>query len=147
MDFVAGTKSVVKAAASVAASATHTHEIDTLGFESASIDVVFSPYTAATSNAAPVLRLAQSDTSGSGQTNISGAVGGTDFTVAAGATTGADVGYVHRFDVDLRGKKRYLTVYTSPGNTVGVTTVVRLGRAESLPTSAAQKGASTQALV
>jgi hypothetical protein len=43
-----GSKSVTKAAASVAASATHSHEIDTKGFKYATIDVVYSPFTAAT---------------------------------------------------------------------------------------------------
>ena len=147
MNFTSATKSVVKSDASIAASATHSVEIDTLGFAHASIDVVFSPFTAATSVAASVLRLAQSDSSGSGQTNITGAVGGTDFTVSAGSTTGSVVGYVHRFDVDLRGKSRYLTVYASPGNTVAVSTVARLGKGEAGPVSATTKNVNTQAVV
>ena len=144
MNFVSASKSVSKAETSVAANATHSVEIDTIGFAYASIDVVFSPFTAAATAAATVLRLAQSDSSGSGQTNISGFVGGTDFTVAAGSTTGASVGYSHRFDVDLRGKKRYLTVYATPAATVGVVTVARLSKGEAGPTSASDKGVSTQ---
>ena len=136
MHHIAATKTDVKAASSVAASATHSHEIDTLWYEYASIDVVFSPFTAATSSAASVLKLQQSDASGSGQANISGFVGGTDFTVGAGSTTGANNGYVVRFNVDLRGKKRYLTVAASPGNTVAVSTVARLGRGHQAPTDA-----------
>lgn len=136
MHHIAATKSDIKAAASVAASATHSHEIDTLGYEYAAIDVVFSPFTAATSSAASVLKLQQSDASGSGQANISGFVGGTDFTVGAGSTTGANNGYVVRFNVDLRGKKRYLTVAASPGNTVAVATVARLGRGNQAPVDA-----------
>lgn len=145
MNHVAATRSVEKVDASVAANATHSLEIDTLGYSYASIDVAFSPFTAATSVAASVLRLAQSDVSGSGQANISGMVGGTDFTVAAGSTTGG-VGYSHRFDVDLRGKKRYLTVYASPGNTVAVTTVARLSKGEAGPVDATSKGVNTQAV-
>jgi hypothetical protein len=140
---IAATKTDAKAAASVAASATHSHEIDTLGFEYVSIDVVYSPFTATTSNAAPVLRLTQHDVTGTGQTNISGFVGGTDFTVAAGTTTGANVGYVARFNVDMRGKRRFLTLYTSPGNTEAVNIVARLGRAEEAPFSAATKNVGT----
>jgi hypothetical protein len=140
---IAATKTDAKAAASVAASATHSHEIDTLGYEYVSIDVVYSPFTATTSNAAPVLRLTQHDVTGTGQTNISGFVGGTDFTVAAGTTTGANVGYVARFNVDMRGKRRFLTLYTSPGNTVAVNSVARLGRAEEAPTSAATGNVGT----
>lgn len=135
MIHIAASKSDVKAAASVAASATHTHEIDTLGYEACSIDVVFSPFTAATSSAASVLKLRQSDSAGSGQANLSGFVGGTDFTVGAGSTTG-NIGYVARFNLDLRGKKRYITVDASPGNTVAVATVARLGRGNQAPTDA-----------
>jgi hypothetical protein len=142
---IAATKTDAKAAASVAASATHSHEIDTLGFEYVSIDVVYSPFASTTSNAAPVLRLTQHDVTGTGQTNISGFVGGTDFTVAAGTTTGANVnvGYVARFNVDMRGKRRFLTLYTSPGNTVAISSVARLGRAEEAPFSAATKNVGT----
>jgi hypothetical protein len=146
MNHVAATKSVEKIEASVANSATHSIEIDTLGFAYASIDVAFSPFTAAATAAATVLRLAQSNASGSGQTNVSGFVGGTDFTVAAGSTTGAAVGYSHRFDIDLRGKSRYLTVYATPALTVGVATVARLSRGEAGPMDATSKGVNTQAV-
>ena len=133
---IAATKTDARSAASVAASATHSHEIDTLGFEYVSI----GEYT---SNAAPVLRLTQHDVTGTGQTNISGFVGGTDFTVAAGSTTGAAVGYVARMNVDMRGKRRFLTLFTSPGNTVAISSVARLGRAEEAPFSAATKNVGT----
>jgi hypothetical protein len=148
MNHVAATKSVSKAETSVALTATHSVEIDTLGFEYASIDVLFSPFTSATgpTTAATVLRVAQSDASGSGQTNISGFVGGTDFTVAAGVTATAGVGYAHRFDIDLRGKRRYLTVSATPASTCGVVTTCRLGKGEAGPTDATGKGVSTQAV-
>ena len=148
MNHVAASKSVSKAETSVALTATHSVEIDTLGFNHASIDVLFSPYTSATgpTTAATVLRVAQSDVSGSGQVNVSGMVGGTDFTVAAGSTATASVGYAHRFDVDLRGKKRYLTVYATPASTCGVITTARLSKGEAGPVSAADKGVSTQAV-
>ena len=146
MNHVAATKSVEKVEASVASSATHSIEIDTLGFSYASIDVAFSPFTAAATAAATVLRLAQSNTSGSGQTNVSGFVGGTDFTVAAGSTTGAAAGYSHRFDIDLRGRSRYLTVYATPALTVGVATIARLSRGEAGPVDATSKGVNTQAV-
>ena len=148
MNHVAASKSVQKAEVSVALTATHSVEIDTLGFNHASIDVLFSPYTSATgpTTAATVLRVAQSDVSGSGQVNVSGMVGGTDFTVAAGSTATAGVGYAHRFDVDLRGKKRYLTVYATPASTCGVITTARLSKGEAGPVSATDKGVSTQAV-
>ena len=148
MNFVAASKSVSKAETSVALNATHSVEIDTLGFEFASIDVLFSPFTSASgpTTAANVLRVAQSDTSGSGQANISGFVGGTDFTVGAGSTATSSVGYAHRFDIDLRGKRRYLTVYATPASTCGVITSCRLAKGEAGPVSASDKGVNTQAV-
>lgn len=147
MNFSAATKSVSKAETSVASNATHSLEIDTIGFEYASIDVLFSPFTAATnpSTAATVLRLAQSDSTGTAaQTTVF--VQGTDYTVASGTTATGGVGYAHRFDVDLRGKRRYLTVYATPASTVGVVTVCRLSKGEAGPMSASDKGVSTQAI-
>lgn len=148
MNFPALTKSVSKAETAVLSSATHSLEIDTLGFEYASIDVLFSPFTAASppTTAATVLRVAQSDVAGSGQVNISGFVAGAtaDFTVAAGVTATAGVGYSHRFDIDLRGKRRYLTVYATPASTCGVITSCRLGKGEAGPQSATDKGVNTQ---
>jgi len=150
VNHVAASKTVEKVEISVAASATHSLEIDTLGFEYASIDVAFSPFTSAaatSATAATVIRLAHSDSTGTAaQSNISGFVSGTDFTVAAGSTTGSNVGYAHRFDVDLRGRRRYLTVYATPVSTVGVVTVARLSRGEAGPMSATDKGVVTQAV-
>jgi hypothetical protein len=141
MNHASGNKSVTKAASSVAASATHSHEIDTLGFKYAAIDVVFSPFTAATASYASVLKVQESDASGSGQADVSGL----SVTAGAGSTTGASVGAVARFNIDLRGRKRYLTVVTSPGNTVAVVTNARLSKAESSPTDATTAGVNNYA--
>lgn len=137
MNHLEGTKTSAKISASVASTGTHSHEIDTIGAEYASIDVVFSNYTAATASYASVLKVQQSDTSGSGQADLSG------FTVTAGAgrTTGVGLnGATCRFNVDLRGKKRYLTVVATPGNTVNVATVARLSKMQDMPTTAATAG-------
>ena len=136
-----GEKSVVKAAASVAANATHSHEIDTLGFKYATIDVVYSPFTAATAGYASVCKVQESDASGSGQEDVTGL----SVTAGAGATTGAAVGAVARFNVDLRGRKRYLTVVTSPGNTVAITTNARLSKGEEHAVTAAETGVNNVA--
>ena len=131
MNHASGNKSVAKHTASVAATATFTHEIDTAGFKYASIDVLFSPYTASNVSIANVLRVSEGDTSGGTMTNVSGLVGGTDFTIAAtGASTGANIGAIARFNVDLRGRKRYLTVNVTPSTTVAVISSVRLSKAE-----------------
>ena len=109
MNHASGNKSVTKAAASVAASATHSHEIDTAGFKYASIDVIYSPFTATTAAYASVCKVQESDASGSGQADVTGL----SITAGAGSTTGANVGAVARFNVDLRGRKRYLRIAVS----------------------------------
>lgn len=141
MNHHSGAKSVTKAASSVAASATHSHEIDTAGFKYASIDVVFSPFTAATSGYASVLKVQESDAAGSGQADVTGL----SITAGAGSTTGANVGAVARFNVDLRGRKRYLTVVTSPGNTVAIVTSARLSKGEQHAVTASEAGVNNVA--
>lgn len=137
MNHLEGTKTAAKISTSVAANATHSHEIDTLGHEYLSVDVVFSPFTAATTSYASVLKLQQSDTSGSGQTDISGL---SVTSAGAGATTGAVIGAAARFNLDTRAIKRYVTVVATPGNTVAVATVARLGKSQDMPTTAAKAG-------
>lgn len=136
-----GDKSVTKAAASVAANATHSHEIDTAGYKYATIDVIYSPFTAATAAFASVCKVQESDTSGSGQADVTGL----SITAGAGSTTGAAVGAVARFNVDLRGRKRYLTVTTSPGNTVAIVSNARLSKAEQAGVTASQVGVNNVA--
>lgn len=141
MNHHSGAKSVTKAAASVAANATHSHEIDCAGFKYASIDVVYSPFTAATTSYASVLKVQESDASGSGQADVTGL----SITAGAGSTTGANVGAVARFNIDLRGRKRYLTVVTSPGNTVAIVTSGRLSKGEQHAVTATESGVNNVA--
>lgn len=148
MNHAAGTKSVSKFSSSVAASATYTHVIDTLGYKYASIDVMFSPYTASNVTIANVLRVGDGDTSVATPTNISGLVGGTDFTIAAtGASTGADIGAVARFNVDLRGRRRFLTVTVTPSTTVAVITNARLSKGENHASTASEANVNNVASV
>jgi len=135
-----GTKTVAKVSVAVATSGTHSHEIDTYGADYASIDVVFSTFTAATTSYASVLKLQQSNTSGSGQADVSGFT----ITAGAGATTGS-TGAVARFNVDMRGKSRYLTVVATPGNASTIATVARLGKQEDMPITAADMGVNNVA--
>lgn len=132
MNHLEATKSDVKVSASVATNATHSHEIDTLGSNYLSVDVCFGAYSAATSQYATVLKLQESDTSGSGQVDIPGL----SIVAGAGATTGAKVGAVGRFNLDLRANKRYITVVATPGNAVPVTSVARLGKNADMPYNA-----------
>ena len=150
MNHASGAKSVARVTTSVASSATFTHEIDTLGYKFATVDVIFSPYTASSVSLASVLKVAESDTAsqGTAATNITGLVGGTDFTIAAtGASTGANVGGIARFNVDLRGRKRYLTVIVSPSTTVAVISAARLSKAESHAVTATEANVNNVASV
>jgi hypothetical protein len=52
---------------------------------------------------------------------------------------------VARFNVDLRGRKRFLTVVTSPGNTVAVVTSARLSKAEVAGVTASEVGVNNVA--
>jgi hypothetical protein len=150
MNHASGAKSNVKVTTSVASSATFTHEIDTLGFKFATVDVIFSPYTASSVSLASVLKVGESDTAsqGTSATNITGLVGGTDFTVAStGASTGANVGGIARFNVDLRGRKRYLTVIVSPSTTVAVISAARLSKGENHAVTTTEANVNTIANV
>ena len=102
---------------------------------------MFSPFTAATAAYASVLKVQESDASGSGQADVTGL----SVTAGAGSTTGANVGAVARFNVDLKGRKRYLTVVTSPGNTVAIASNARLSKAEEHAVTAAQSGVNNVA--
>lgn len=135
MNHIEGTKTVAKVSVAVATNATHSHEIDTLGADYASIDVVFSQFSATTTSYASVLKVQQSDSAGSGQADLSGYT----ITAGSGSTTGG-TGAVARFNVDLRGKKRYLTVVATPGNAATIASVARLSKLEDMPISAAAMG-------
>lgn len=148
MNHAAGARSVSKFQSAVTVAQTFTHEIDTLGYKYLSLDVMFSPYTASNVSIANVLRMGDTDTTGGTPTNISGLVGGTDFTIAAtGASTGANIGALARFNVDLRGKRRYLTVTVTPSTTVNVITNARLSKAEQHAVTATEAGVNNVASV
>lgn len=137
MNHLEGTKTSAKITASVATNATHSHEIDTYGADYASIDVVFSNFTASTANYATVLKLQQSDLAGSAQADIPGYT----VTATAGRTTGVGLnGAVCRYNVDMRGKKRYLTVVATPSVAATIASVARLAKMEDMPTKASDAG-------
>lgn len=140
MNHLENSKSVSKiGTADTATTGTHQHSIDTLGFSVASIDVVFEPVVAAGTNSAVAiaLKLQESDTDGS-FADISGFVGGTDFTIPTPANT-SDTNVV-RFDVSTRGRKRYLNVYATPNAASVIASNARLGKGEEGPSSASSKG-------
>lgn len=133
--------------AGVATGATHTVAIDTLGFDSLSIDVA---YRSQASTAAPaVLAVRHSDTDGS-YVAISGLVQGTDYTVGTVATAAANV---TRFDIPTKNLRRYVQVAVTPSAASAgatnndVVVSARLGRAESGIDSASEAGVTTRVVL
>lgn len=125
------------APASFTAGATASGNIDTLESDFAAIAVVCSPANT-TSNVPTVLKLSESDdTVVTNFADITGAVGGTSFTIATQATT---LQYLTLFNVDTRNRKRYLKVTVSPQTTQIISAVAMLGRNAEAPIAAAKAG-------
>ena len=122
-----------------------TAAIDTLGYKYAT--VVFQ--LGATDIAMAALKLQESDASGSGYTDIAGAdlsdavdIDG----VATALPSDADDNGLIVWQIDLRGRKRYLDVVATAGNgstgTFGACTAI-LSRGDVAPESVAQAGCET----
>jgi len=142
MNSIEASKTAAKmSSGDVATNGTHAHTIDTLGFNYASIDVAFEPVAAAGTNSAvaTVLKLEQGDTTSS-YSNVTAFVGGGSggFTIPTPADT--DTTTVVRFNVDMRGKQRYLKVSASPQAASPICSVARLGKPEEAPVAAADAG-------
>ena len=93
--------------------------IDTKGYDFAAISI-FASTADVVSNTLSVLKIEEGDTTSSYAT-FSGAVSGTDYTIATNAYTtfGAGVNQnVWTFFVDCRARKRYLRVSASPQTTM-----------------------------
>ena len=109
--------------------ATASGNVDTRGFDYVEIDLIMATADVV-SNIPSVLKLSEADvTDVTSFANISGAVGGTDFTIAA--STSVANGY--KFCVDLRGRKRYIKLSVSPRTTQISGAVANLGRGEEQP--------------
>jgi hypothetical protein len=122
--------------------------IDTLGFDFLEIWAAFGSIGANVS----ALKVQEADAKTNSTTltsgaDVAGTVVGTDTNDAGGATTlpvgTTDNGKVWKFEIDLRGRKRYIQVQCTAG--AGATllaAVAELGRASQVPTTAADKGAA-----
>lgn len=138
MNHLEMTKSVTGADVATNSSTTAVLRVDTLGYDYASIDVVYGAVLAAGTNsaAAQTLTLKHSDAASSGYDVISGYPTVTAPTAAASSAAASIV----RFDVDMRGRKRYLEVASSPNTLSTVVVVARLGKGEVGPATASEKG-------
>jgi hypothetical protein len=115
--------------------------IDTLGYDFMSV-TVFGGTVNTTSNTLSVLSLKEADvTNTSSFANVSGAVGGTDFTIAAAAYATTSNQNIWTYNVDLRGRKRYLRVFASPQTTQLIAGLASLYRGEQAPVTATKANA------
>lgn len=144
MNFVEMTKSIAAGKGAVyTSSQTNTLTLDTLGFEYASIDVIYGP-AASTSSVAQTLTLQQSDSASADYGNVTGFTGDLKPAAYAGQTV-TDTMTTVRLDVDMRGKKRYLRVATSPNTDTVIVVAARLSKGEEGPYDTTTKGVRVSA--
>ena len=135
---------VIQPAAAVNGAAFSTVEVDTLGFNYVTIYVALG----ATDVAATLLAVQESDTSGSGFTDIAGTRFGTDANDLGQTSTlpaATDDGKIFAIDLDLRSRKRYLDLnLTAASGTVGMFAVAWcvLSRGNDVPVTASDRGVS-----
>lgn len=117
--------------------ATASGYVDTKGFDYVEIEVTMATSNN-TTNKPTVLKLMESDTTDTTNfANISGAVGGTDFTIGTHDTTAANQ---HLFCVDLRARKRYIRCDVSPQTTQVSSITAQLHKGEQAPVTATKAG-------
>jgi hypothetical protein len=136
VNFIENTKTVVGTTVTSAA-ATATLTIDTLGYAYASVDVIVAVSTTPANTAASILNVLSLS---GGETTTAGS---SIYTVAAPASSAAVTAQpsVVRFDIDLRGKGRYVKVDATPATALATTIVARLSKGEVGPDSASEMGA------
>lgn len=116
-----------------------TTEIDTIGFAQLDIYVMLG----ALDIALAAFKVTQSDTAGSGHTDIDGADFSSDATLPA-ATADNNIYAIH---IDLRGKKRYVDLVLTGGDGTSGTYACAwavLSQAEEMPNTAAKRGLAVE---
>ena len=117
-------------------------ELDTKGWDYCQIAVILG----ATDIAVAALACTESDTAGSGHANVTGLVWGTSSNIAGATSTlpsSTNDNGIFLFEIDLRGRKRYLdlTLTAGDGSTGTYFTVLAiLSRSKDAPTTAAERG-------
>lgn len=137
--------SVTPPAAIVDNASLTTGEIDTAGWDYLQIVV----YLGATDVAMSALAATESDSSGSGHANVTGLVYGTSTDIDGSTSalpTATDDDSFFVFDIDLRGRKRYIDLTATVGNGTSGTYAAVFGilsRAKSgTPDSVSDRGAA-----
>lgn len=126
---------VVAAVPTAVGSSAVTLTIDTIGWDHASVSVLRA--SNASTVFASVLKIEQSDDN-STFSDLSGFVGGTDFTIPAVSDTSSAA--VVKLDVNTQAKKRYLKVTATPAVSVNTIVTARLSRGENAPAAASEAG-------
>lgn len=118
--------------------ATASGYVDTLGFRHLNIQAWLTTGDVV-SNKPSVLKLSQSDTTdASNFADLTGFIGGTDFTIPNADTSNANL---YMFNVDLHGRKRYIGLTVVPRTTQTVLAVGSLTRGAQAPYTATKAGA------
>jgi hypothetical protein len=113
--------------------------LDCTGFDFVSIDIIQTTSNALT-NKPSVLKLQDCDTTVSTSfADISGFIGGTDFTIPNVGTDTATI-QTMKFNVDTRHRKRYIRLLISPVTTQSFTAMANLHRGERIPVNATDAG-------
>jgi len=127
-----GKQVICIAQASTTNAATATGNVDTLGYDFLTLDVIMSTSDDTTNNPT-VFKLAESDdTVVTNFADITAFVGdGTGGWTIPAAVTSGDWGV--KFNVDLKGRKRYLKLSVSPLTTQVITAIGNLYRGDEAP--------------
>jgi hypothetical protein len=127
------------ATTSVTNAGTATGSIDVMGYDRLSLDVLQTTSDDTTNNLS-VCKLSESDTTdATNYSDITAFVGdGTGgFTIPAANTS---VSQLYKFNLDLRGRKRYIKLTASPVTTQSITAIGNLTRGEQDPMTATNAG-------
>ena len=120
---------------------TVTCNIDTLGYDFASIDISLS-ISSAVSVKLSTLNLLECDTTDGSFATVSGFVSGTDWTIPNAVTSGF---WGVKMNVDCTKRKRYLRLAITPTTTATVVALANLFRGDEAPVSTTK--ANVKALV
>lgn len=133
-------------AVTTTASTALTGNIDTKGYDYLIVNCIQGTQSATTKPT--TLKLSECDTTVVNQfTDVPGCLGGTDFTIPESYTSTTSGQWVAQFNVDLRGRKRYIKVAHYPGTVTYVTCCAMLFRGETAPDSAATANAAVRIAV
>lgn len=124
--------------AAVGATATSTLTIDRLGYDHVSVSAIRA--SNASTVFASVLKVEESDASGSGYSDVTALVGGGTGGFSIPAVSDTNAAAIVKLDIDARAKKRYLRVSMTPGASATLAIVASLSKAEVAPSTVGEKG-------